>query len=149
MLKVISRAIVTGAFAAIATASMAQTVVDPVIITGQNPAPPPQTNPTGSGLGGSVGASAGSAKSRIQALVRKAATEACRKTSESCADWAARMLTPLGQPVLNSDGAPTGPRGLGLCTAAGVSATFCKEPLAMIVANGNDDEGICAAVKCP
>ncbi len=130
-------------------------ILEPVVISGGCGAGCVGTGFGGGwGLGGDGGgtdpwqSAAGSASSsttdKAIKLIKKVIA-ACKKADESCGEWAARMLTPAGLPVLNGDGIPTGKTGMGICTIAGFSASICYINISEIAEN----PVACALLSCP
>ena len=77
---------------------------------------------------------------KLKDLVKKG-KNACRRSSETCAAWGARMIAPV---VLDSNGKPTG-LGMGLCTSALFFATSCQ----LNILELTQDDAFCAAIQCP
>ena len=77
---------------------------------------------------------------KIEDVVKKV-KKACRPSTESCADWGARMIAPL---VLDSNGIPTG-TGMGICVGSMAAANVCK----LTIIELTDNPQFCASIKCP
>jgi hypothetical protein len=97
------------------------------------PPPPPITEPP-------VMVEVKSVGEKIEDLIKKV-KKACRPSTESCADWGARMIAPL---VLDSNGIPTG-TGMGICVGAMAAASVCK----LAIIELTDNPQFCASIKCP
>lgn len=75
----------------------------------------------------------------------KKANQFCKKSSESCEAWGARMTAPAGVPVLDANGLPTGATGAGMCAAAGIAHSPCQIGILDITMNA----AACELVACP
>lgn len=91
-----------------------------------------------------AGSASSSTADKAIKLIKKV-NSACKSANESCAEWAARMLTPAGLPVLNGDGVPSGKTGMGICSIAGFSASICYLNISEIA----ETPVACALLSCP
>ncbi len=122
-------------------------VVDTVVISGGGSGGGGGGGTGYPGIGGSGGggASGQSDTERLQNFVKASMNKFCKKRSESCEAWGARMTTPGGAPVLDSNGLPTGATGAGLCVAAMYSASICAISVEDIALSPQ----ACALIACP
>jgi hypothetical protein len=105
---------------------------------------------SGGGGGGSTGGGGGptmvevkDGEAKLIDLIKKNIDKFCKKSSESCEEWGARMLTPAGLPVPDGNGIPTTAIGAGLCQAAFTVTTICQLGVIDISMSA------CAKVECP
>lgn len=78
----------------------------------------------------------------------KQAAFLCRKSSESCADWGARMISP--GLMVNVEGVPTSLGGKGVCSLAGTNASPCVIGIGDLTTSGSPQAvAFCESVRCP